>query len=89
MLKYALTKVAYRLCKCLITFWHLQLATLTKTSIDPLAILQKSLDGAMFFYKILYARLDRVALELRSQLYTFENSTQCNQISFDPYSFSE
>ena len=30
-----------------------------------------------------------MALELRSQLYTFENSIKCNEISFDPHSFSE
>ena len=30
-----------------------------------------------------------MALELRSQLCTFENSTNCNEISFDPHSFSE
>ena len=46
-----------------------------KITIDLLAILQKSLDRAIFFYTILYARFDRVALELRSQLCTFENST--------------
>ena len=28
-------------------------------------------------------------LELLSPLYTFENSTKCNEISFDPNSFSE
>ena len=30
-----------------------------------------------------------MALEFRSQLYTFENSTKLNEISFDPDSFSE
>ena len=30
-----------------------------------------------------------MALELRSQLCTFENSTNCNEISFDLHSFSE
>ena len=30
-----------------------------------------------------------MALELRSQLCSFENSTKCNEISFDPDSFSE
>ena len=30
-----------------------------------------------------------MALQLRSQLCTFENSTNCNEISFDPHSFSE
>ena len=30
-----------------------------------------------------------MALELRSQLCTFENSTKCNEISFDLHSFSE
>ena len=30
-----------------------------------------------------------MALKLRSQLCTFENSTNCNEISFDPHSFSE
>ena len=55
--------------------------------IDLLAILQKSLDRAIFLY-ILYARLDRVALELLTLLFTFENSTKCNEISFDPNSYS-
>ena len=30
-----------------------------------------------------------MALQLRSQLCTFENSTNCNEILFDPHSFSE
>ena len=30
-----------------------------------------------------------MAIQLRSQLCTFENSTNCNEISFDPHSFSE
>ena len=30
-----------------------------------------------------------MALELLSFLFTFENSTKCNEISFDPHSFSE
>ena len=30
-----------------------------------------------------------MALELLSLLYTFENSTKCDEISFDPDSFSE
>ena len=30
-----------------------------------------------------------MALELRSQLCTFENSTEFDEISFDPDSFSE
>ena len=30
-----------------------------------------------------------MALELRSQLCTFENSTKCNEISFDPDSSSK
>ena len=30
-----------------------------------------------------------MALELRSQLCTFENFTNCNEISCDPHSFSE
>ena len=30
-----------------------------------------------------------MALEFRSQLCKFENSTNCNEISFDPHSFSE
>ena len=30
-----------------------------------------------------------MALELRLQLCTFENSTNCNEISFDPHSFPE
>ena len=36
---------------------------------------------------IIYARLDRVALELRSQLCTFENTTKCNEITLDLDSF--
>ena len=59
---------------------------LKKVSIDLLAILEKSLDRAIFLYN-LYARLDRVALELRSQLCKFENSTNCNEISFYSHSF--
>ena len=30
-----------------------------------------------------------MALELLSVLYTFENSTKCDEISFDPHSFLE
>ena len=30
-----------------------------------------------------------MALELRPQLCTFENSTNCYEMSLDPYSFSE
>ena len=30
-----------------------------------------------------------MALELLSLLYTFENSTKCDEISFDPNSFLE
>ena len=30
-----------------------------------------------------------MVLELRSQFGTFENSTNCNEISFDPHSLSE
>ena len=30
-----------------------------------------------------------MALDLLSVLYKFENSTKCNEISFDPHSFSE
>ena len=30
-----------------------------------------------------------MALKLRSQLCTFENSTNCNEILLDPHSFSE
>ena len=48
----------------------------------PLAILQKSLDRALF-YTFLYTGFDRVAIELLSQLCTFENSTECSKISFD------
>ena len=55
--------------------------------IDLLAILQKSLDRAIFCL-ISYPRFDRVALEPRSQLCTSETSTNCNEISFDPHSFS-
>ena len=60
--------------------------------IDLLAILQKSLDRAIFLYNFIREVRKsggRVALELRSQLCTFENSTNCNEISFDPHSFSE
>ena len=60
----------------------------TFSRIDLLAILQKSLDRAIFLYKF-NMRFDRVALQLRLQLCTFENSTNCNEISFDPHSFSE
>ena len=52
-------------------------------TIDLLAILQKSLDRATF----LYTRFDGVASELRSQLCTFENSINCNEVSFDQHSF--
>ena len=50
--------------------------------IDLLAILLKSLDRALFLY-ILHTRFDRVALELLSFLYIFENSTKCRKMSFD------
>ena len=30
-----------------------------------------------------------MALELPTLLFTFENATKCNEISFDPDSFSE
>ena len=63
---------------------------LSRFLIDLLAILQKSLDRAIFVYiPFLYARLDRVALELRLQLCTFETSTKSSEISFDPDSLSE
>ena len=55
-----------------------------KLTIDLLAILQNGLDRALFLYIIAH---DRVALELLSQLCKFENSTECNKISFDSYSF--
>ena len=51
--------------------------------IDLLAILQMSLDRALFLYIFLYTRFDRVALELLSQLCKFENSAECSKISFD------
>ena len=51
-------------------------------SMGLLAILQRSLNRALF-YTFLYARFDRVALELLSLLYTFENSTKCSKVSFD------
>ena len=54
--------------------------------IDLLAILQRAWIER-YFYTHLYARLDRVALELRSQLCAFEISTNCDEISFDPHSF--
>ena len=54
--------------------------------IDLLAILQRAWIER-YFYTILYARFDRVALELRSQLCTLENSTHFNEISFDPHLF--
>ena len=38
---------------------------------------------------LLYARFDCVALELRLQLCTYEDSTKRNEISFDADSFSE
>ena len=41
----------------------------------------------IFIHFIREVRL--MALELRSQLCTFEISTKCNEISFDPHSFSE
>ena len=41
-----------------------------RRTIDLLAILQKSLERAIF-YTFWYARFDCMALELRSQLYTF------------------
>ena len=56
------------------------------TGIDLLAILQKSLDQALFF-TVLYARLDRVALEPLSLLCTFENSSECIITSFNSDSF--
>ena len=55
---------------------------------DLLAILQKAWIER-YFYTVSYTRFDRVALELRSQLCTFETSTNCNEKSFDPRSFSE
>ena len=64
------------------------LLDLATTRIDLVAILQKSLDRALF-YAILYARLYRVALEVLSQLCTFENSSNCIIISFDLNSFPE
>ena len=54
-------------------------------SIELLAILQKSLDRALFLY--INAGLDRVALELRSLLCTFQKSTNCSKLSFDSDSF--
>ena len=59
-----------------------------KHLIDLSAILQKSLDRAVF-YTILYARFDRVALEVPSLLCTFENSSNCIITSFDSDSFPE
>ena len=50
--------------------------------IDLLAILQKSLDRALFD-TFLNTRFDRVALELLSLLCTFGNSTKCSKVSFD------
>ena len=47
------------------------------SEIDLLAILQKCLDRAIFLYN---ARFDGVALELPSQLCTFENSTKCSKV---------
>ena len=55
-------------------------------TIDLSAILQKSLDRAYFLHN-LYARLDRVALGLLSQLCTFENSAELSKLSFDFDSF--
>ena len=42
-----------------------------------------------YFYTILYARFDRVALEVLSLLCTFENSSKCIITSFDSDSFPE
>ena len=55
----------------------------------PFSYSTKEPGSSDIFYTILYARFDRVALELRSQLCTFENSINCDEISFDPHSFSE
>ena len=56
------------------------------SAIELLAILEKGLERALFLC-ILYARFDRVALELLSLLCTFENSTKYYEISFDPDPF--
>ena len=42
-----------------------------------------------YLYTSLYMKFDRVALVLLSLLYTFQNSTICDEISFDPDSFLE
>ena len=36
-----------------------------------------------YFYTFLCTRFDRVALEIKSQLCTFENSTEFSKLSFD------
>ena len=53
----------------------------------PFSYSRKEPGSSDIFIQFLYARFDRVALELRSQLCTFENSTNCNEISLDPNSF--
>ena len=40
-----------------------------------------------YFDISLYARFDRVALEILSLLCTFKNSTKCSNVSFDSDSF--
>ena len=55
-------------------------------NIDLLAILQKSLDRALFLY--IFIRVVRLSgVGLLSLLCTFENSTECSKISFDSDSF--
>ena len=55
--------------------------------IDLSAIQQKSLDRALLLY-IFICEVRLSALELLSLLYTFENSTKCDEISFDLDFFS-
>ena len=70
--------LCYNTCK---NHWNTQ-------AIDLLAILRKSLDRALFLDIFVHeARLNGVRASII--LCTFENSTKCNEISFDTDSFSE
>ena len=69
----------YRYCYCCIFLNFASIVldiTVVVPKIDLLAFLQNSLDRALFLCN-LYARFDRVALELLSLLCTFENSSKC------------
>ena len=57
-------------------------------AIDLLAILQKSLVQAIFLYFFIHkVRLNGVRASIR--IVRIRKSTKCNEISFDPHSFSE